>query len=60
MMRRLKRWILARFRLDLDVVCEESRGLGLVDYHDYPDSTAGEPWHFYTHTCRRCGKEFTI
>jgi hypothetical protein len=57
---RLYRRFLARFRLSLDVVCEMSEGKGLVDYHDYPDSTVGEPWHFYTHTCKRCGKKFTI
>jgi hypothetical protein len=58
--RRLWRKILARFRLSLAAVCEESAGLGAVDYHDYPDSTVGEPWHFYTHTCKRCGKKFFI
>lgn len=60
MIRRLWRWFLARFRLDLDVVCDMSLGMGLVDYHDYPDSFDGEPDHFTTLTCRRCGKEFTI
>ena len=59
-MSRFWRWVQARFRLDLAVVCEESQGLGLVDYHDYPDSTVGEPWHFHIHTCKRCGKHFTI
>lgn len=39
-------------------VCEES--IGDRDYHDYPDSTISEPWHFYTHTCSRCGKKFEI
>jgi len=57
---RYRQWFLALFRLSLTAVCEESRGLGLVDYHDYPDSTVGEPWHFFTHTCKRCGKKFTI
>ena len=60
MIRRAWRWFLAWTRIDLDLVCELSRGKGLVDFHDYPDSTAGEPWHFYTHTCARCGKQFTI
>lgn len=60
-MRRLWRWLLARFRLDLQVVCEESAGRGLHDdYHDYPDSIEGEPWHFIPLTCKRCGKEFYI
>lgn len=56
----LWRWFLARFRLDLDAVCDMSIGLGPVDYHDYPDSFEGEPYHFTTLTCRRCGKEFSI
>lgn len=31
------------------------------DVHDYPQSdNGGEPWHFYTHTCKHCGKQFTI
>ncbi len=59
-MRRLWRWFLARFRLDLDAVCDESLRMGPVDYHDYPDSIEGEPWHFCTLTCKRCGKPFTI
>lgn len=60
MIRSLYRWFLARFRLNLDLVCELSQGKGLVDFHDYPDSTVPEPLHFYTHTCARCGKRFTI
>lgn len=59
-MKRLYRWILARFHLSDEAVCELSRRKGLVDYHDYQDSTVNEPWHFFTHTCKRCGKEFTI
>jgi hypothetical protein len=59
--RRLWRRFLARMRFDLTAVCEESVGRGLTDdYHDYPDSEAGEPWHFVTLRCKRCGKEFTI
>ena len=61
MIRRLYRWFLARFRLNLQVVCEESAGLGpSSDYHDYPDSLCGQPWHFYPHQCKRCGKRFYI
>ncbi len=61
MIRRAWRWFLARFRLDLRVVCEESSGLSLCnDYHDYPDSAEKQPWHFCVLTCERCGKEFTI
>jgi len=60
-MRRLWKWFLARFRLDMDAVCEMSRGRGLCDdFHDYPDDEYGEPDHFVTLTCKRCGKEFSI
>lgn len=58
-MRRLWLWFLARFRLSDRAVCKLSEGKGLVDYHDYPDSIEGEPWHFYELTCKRCGKRFT-
>jgi len=30
------------------------------DLHDYCDSEVGLPWHFYTHTCKICGKKFDI
>lgn len=61
MIRRLRRWFLARFRLDLGLVCEMSRGRGLHDdFHDYPDDILGEPWHFGELECRRCGKKFVI
>ena len=50
----------AFWRLSNQAICEASRGMALVDYHDYPDGIAGEPWHFHTHVCKRCGKEFTI
>lgn len=63
-MSRLKlawRWFLAYYRFDLAAVCEMSTGLaGDRDFHDYPDSTIGAPWHEYLHTCKRCGKKFTI
>lgn len=39
-MKRLWRRFLAWSRLSLTAVCEESKGKGLVDYHDYPDGTA--------------------
>ncbi len=58
MIRSLLRRFLAFWRFDLDLVCELSRGG--KEYHDYPDSLVGEPWHFFRHTCRRCGKSFTI
>ena len=58
--RSIWRWFLVRFRLDLDLVCELSKGKGLVDFHDYPDTEHGQPWHFVTLRCARCGKEFTI
>jgi hypothetical protein len=61
MLRRLWLWFLARFRLSDSAVCEMSRGRGLHDdYHDYPDDEYGEPAHFVTLRCKRCGKEFTI
>jgi len=53
-------WFLAFTRLSKAAVCEASKGLGLIDYHSYPDSTVGQPWHFYVHTCKRCGKRFGI
>lgn len=58
-MRRLWRRFLATYRLNLKVVCEESRGDR--DYHDYPDENeiAGAI-HGYTYHCDRCGKAFTI
>ena len=59
-MRLFWRWFLAWSRLDLTAVCEMSQDQGLFDYHDYRDSTVGEPWHFYPHTCKRCGKQFEI
>lgn len=48
----------AYLRLDLQAVCDMS--VGDAEYHDYPDSTEPYPWHFYIHTCSRCGKNFTI
>lgn len=60
-LRRRWRRFLAYYRLDLRAVCEESAGLLPGEgYHDYPDSTVGAPWHMYLHTCKRCGKKFTI
>lgn len=51
----------AYWRLDLGLVCELSRGLPMhADYHDYPDSLTSRPLHAYVHTCRRCGKRFTV
>jgi hypothetical protein len=51
---------LARFRIDVMAVCEASRGMGMVDYHDYPDDVHGKPDHFCVLTCVRCGKAFII
>lgn len=51
---------LAKFRLSESAVCKMSRGRGAHnDFHDYPDA-GNPPWHFHTHKCLRCGKEFTI
>lgn len=52
------KWFLAFFRLNQSAICELSTSGR--DYHDYPDSVVGEPWHMYTHTCKHCNKEFTI
>ena len=60
-MKRLLRWFAwVLLRLPVERRCTASVGMGLVDYHDYPDGIAGEPWHFHVHTCKRCGKDFTI
>ncbi len=45
--------ILGYFRLNQKYVCQ-------YDYHDYRDSEFDEPWHFFTYTCKHCGKEFNI
>jgi hypothetical protein len=61
MVRRCWLWFLALFRLSPSAVCRMSQGRGLYnDYHDYPDSEEGLPWHFTVLTCKRCGKTFTI
>lgn len=54
------RYLLATFRFSKRQVCEMSAGLGLNDFHDYPDGEFKQPWHFYNHRCKRCGKEFRI
>jgi hypothetical protein len=60
-MRKYWRRFLAYWRLSLKAVCEESRDRGpWDDFHDYPDSTIGYPWHMHSHTCKRCGKSFYI
>lgn len=59
-LRRLYRRFLAFWRLDLQVVCEESASMGDYDYHDYDDDVHHEPWHFIHLTCGRCGKKFMI
>ena len=58
--RGLGRWLLARFRLSPLVVCQMSYGMGLDDYHDYPDTKDGYPDHFSVLRCARCDKSFTI
>ena len=59
-MRKFWQWYLAYFRLSNRAICEQSAGLGLADYHDYPDSKDGQPWHLHVLTCDRCGKQFMI
>jgi hypothetical protein len=59
-MRRIILRLLAWLHWSDKAVCEMSKGMGLADYHDYPDDVQGEPWHFAELTCKRCGKTFTI
>lgn len=60
-LRKWYRWFMAYYRLDLNIVCEESVGKELWnDYHDYPDDKSGLPEHSAILKCKRCGKEFTI
>jgi hypothetical protein len=54
------RYLAAVFRLNRRAVCEMSSGLGLINFHDWPDGEFRQPWHMYVHRCARCGKEFTI
>jgi hypothetical protein len=56
----LRKWFRARILRRPDAVCALSVGKGLADYHDYPDSVEGQPWHFHELTCKRCGKRFGI
>lgn len=53
--------LLAELRLSKRAICEASRGRGLYDdFHDYPDTADGHPWHLSDLTCERCGKTFRI
>lgn len=58
----MKWWklFLAYFRLSPTAVCEMSAGKGICDFHDYPDSVEGEPWHMVELECKRCHKKFMI
>jgi len=58
--RRLWRWFLAWTRFDLNLVCELSKSMGDVDYHDYHDDPDGIPVHFGFLYCKRCKKRFLI
>ena len=60
LLKRLSRFLVACFRLNGKIVCQESSGRGLVDYHDYPDTKEKEPWHMAELECERCGKKFII
>lgn len=64
MIRYLKRkWreFKARYRLDLNLVCQLSKDMGDIDYHDYYDDECGAfLCHLTRLRCVRCGKEFTI
>jgi hypothetical protein len=57
---KLLRILIAIFRLNKRIVCEESADRSLVDFHDYPDTAHKTPLHFTTHTCERCRKKFVI
>lgn len=48
----------AYFRLDLTIVCQESKRMGLIDYHDYMDDALKSPSQGLTLECERCGKKF--
>lgn len=56
--RRLYRKLAALYRWDLKIVCEESVGMGSIDYHDYMDDEIKTPSHGLTLQCERCGKRF--
>lgn len=59
--RRLWRRFLASTRLSLAAVCEESRGLGDLDYHSVRDAAdVGKPERWMVYHCKRCGKRFTM
>lgn len=53
-------WFMARFRLDLNAVCEADLVWPEGAYHDYHDSVEGHPDHFVPLTCKRCKREFYI
>lgn len=60
-MTRWWKFFLAWTRLSSEAVCEMSTGRGLNDdFHNYRDSSVGQPGNGYTHTCERCGKRFVI
>ena len=59
-MSKLLRKLIAYFRLNKKIVCEESAAMGVIDFHDYTDTKEGEPWHVALHACQRCGKRFFI
>lgn len=59
--RRLWRWVQARFHWNDLAVCEMSVDREVYnDFHDYCDSEEKVPMHFHAYTCVRCGKEFII
>jgi hypothetical protein len=61
MLRRFWRWVQARYRLDMEAVCELSKGKGPVDFHDYPDDEHGSfMCHMVDLQCKRCGKLFRV
>lgn len=49
---------LAWAHLDLNAVCEESRGMPLDDYHSHEDDPQGHAFHLGLMQCERCNKYF--
>ena len=61
MLTKLIKWLKLKFGLAaIPDICLASKGS--IDYHDYPKDKGGDgiASHFYTYTCWKCGKRFTI
>ena len=53
-------YLMAFFRLNQKYICKMSKDVGPYDFHDYPDSSEGQPYHFELLSCKYCGKKFYI